>query len=778
MNTNKTGWCGENNDDGLCGDESEDDDWEEQSSNSLVAKSAFASSCKEIRSPNKKQRIIDFKNERDILVTKSDHRRTIVHIDVDCFYAQVEMLRNPSLKDKPLGIQQKYLLVTCNYVARKYGVTKLMGIKDALEKCPQLVIVKGEDLTHYREVSYKLTELLQQYTPLVERLGFDENFLDITDIVDRKLLTKNSDEAFEVVGHVYGENQLTSGMQSPCDCGCIERLTIGTHIASDIRQAVYQDIGLTCCAGVAHNKVLAKLVAGANKPNDQTLLLPHQADHLLLSLSKIRLIPGIGHTTAKRLVAMGMNSVHDLRVFPLEVLQNEFGTNLAVTMYQLANGIDDSPVKPSGAPQSISDEDSFKKCSKLEEAKEHMTGLLKNLITRINNDGRVPQTIRVTVRKFSQTHKWSRESRQCSVPNDIANTFLKGVTGQQTLLNKLLDLCVVLFCKMVDIKNQFHLTLINVCFAKLKERTKSSSTISSFFGGTNKRKEVSTISQVSSQTSNEKIQTVKLNLYSADEDTAALCHEGTTSTAHDKTESNDSKLTVCGWFEPQITSGPESNLPSRYNIKADQKESEQNVFCENTQSQQMPGFTPLKRSRSTERLSNSSHTVSHPKLTQDGSSGGYASTDGYSSNKMDYFKKSKSFFAKKKDSLVSQWGKPTHTCEQNQVTSISVGETASSQMNGGTLPFLGSSQDIDPKEFAELQSCTAPSKVDLPKGIDSTVFAELPADVQQELLHSWKTDFHTPFQTTSQQRKPSQPSKKQKTTVTIEQYFSRKSDTF
>ena len=117
--------------------------------------------------------------------TVSAHGRTIVHIDVDCFYAQVEMIRNPSLRDKPLGkyavyhltgnlitlmsfamltmnafksgIQQKYIIVTCNYEARKYGVTKLMLISEALKKCPNLVIVKGEDLTHYREMSYKIT---------------------------------------------------------------------------------------------------------------------------------------------------------------------------------------------------------------------------------------------------------------------------------------------------------------------------------------------------------------------------------------------------------------------------------------------------------------------------------------------------------------------------------------------------------------------------------------------------------------------------------------------
>ncbi|KAJ7428321.1 DNA polymerase iota [Pitangus sulphuratus] len=83
--------------------------------------------------------------------------RVIVHLDLDCFYAQVEMLRNPDLKNKPLGVQQKSLVVTCNYEARKFGIRKLMGVREAKEKCPQLVLVKGEDLTPYREMSNKVT---------------------------------------------------------------------------------------------------------------------------------------------------------------------------------------------------------------------------------------------------------------------------------------------------------------------------------------------------------------------------------------------------------------------------------------------------------------------------------------------------------------------------------------------------------------------------------------------------------------------------------------------
>uniref|UniRef100_A0A8C7AD71 DNA polymerase iota n=1 Tax=Neovison vison TaxID=452646 RepID=A0A8C7AD71_NEOVI len=143
--------------------------------------------------------------EAGVVPEGSSSSRVIVHVDLDCFYAQVEMISNPELKGKPLGVQQKYLVVTCNYEARKLGVKKLMNVRDAKEKCPQLVLVNGEDLTRYREMSYKVTELLEEFSPIVERLGFDENFVDLTEMVEKRLQQHQSDElsALTVSGHVY-----------------------------------------------------------------------------------------------------------------------------------------------------------------------------------------------------------------------------------------------------------------------------------------------------------------------------------------------------------------------------------------------------------------------------------------------------------------------------------------------------------------------------------------------------------------------------------------------
>ncbi|XP_015230859.1 PREDICTED: DNA polymerase iota [Cyprinodon variegatus] len=353
--------------------------------------------------------------------TPEPAQKVILHFDLDCFYAQVEMIRNPALRDVPLGIQQKYIIVTCNYVAREQGVTKLMSVTDAKEKCPKLVLVKGEDLTHYREMSYKVTEVLLSYCPLVERLGFDENFVDVTELVEQRLAQTSQPDSLSFKGHVFNHSSAdVKGSDHP-------RLAIGSHIAAELREAIHSKLGLTGCAGVATNKLLAKLVSGTFKPNQQTVLLQENIGDIMGCLSGLRKVPGVGHQTAKRLQALGLMSVKDLQLYPLNDLAREFGGGTAQRLKNLALGIDDSAVTPTGAPQSLSDEDSFKKMCSVKEVMEKIHELLSSLVERMHKDGRQPQTFRLTIRKYSATNKWfSRESRQCPIPGSTGQKILSG----------------------------------------------------------------------------------------------------------------------------------------------------------------------------------------------------------------------------------------------------------------------------------------------------------------------------------------------------------------
>ncbi|XP_053277619.1 DNA polymerase iota isoform X1 [Pleuronectes platessa] len=420
-------------------------------------------------------------------------QRVILHFDLDCFYAQVEMIRNPALREVPLaGIQQKYIIVTCNYVARDLGLTKLMSVIDAKEKCPQLVLVKGEDLTHYREMSYKVTELLMSYCPLVERLGFDENFMDVTEMVERRLTQTPDLNNFSFTGHVY--NHISANVKASDH----PRMALGSHIAAELREAIHNKLGLTGCAGIATNKLLAKLVSGAFKPNQQTTLLPENLCDIIGSLSSLRKVPGIGHQTAKRLQALGLVSIQDLQSFPLKDLVSEFGGPSAQRMKNLVIAVDDSPVTPTGAPQSLSDEDSFKKMASTKDVLQKTQQLLSSLVERMNKDGRQPLTFRLTIRRYSPTNKWfSRESKQCPIPNHIGQKIPSGSRDDAVL--QLVPLAMKLFHKMVDSNAPFHLTLINVCFSNLQTRGAAVSgkgSITSFFShGTSPRKTQTSSSQ-------------------------------------------------------------------------------------------------------------------------------------------------------------------------------------------------------------------------------------------------------------------------------------------
>ncbi|XP_056400915.1 DNA polymerase iota isoform X2 [Hyla sarda] len=393
-------------------------------------------------------------------------QRVIMHLDMDCFYAQVEMIRHPELREKPLGVQQKTFVITCNYVARDLGVKKCMTIREAKERCPQLVLVSGEDLTHYREMSYKVTGLLDEFCHKVERLGFDENFIDITDLVDKRLQDPQCDRAMKVSGHVYNHQAVDPGDRTH------QRLIMGSHVAADIRAAVHNRLGMTGCAGIASNKLLAKLVSGTFKPNQQTVLFPESCGHLTHSLDHVHKIPGIGYKTAQRLDTLGLSSVISLQSCPVAVLEKEFGAPVAHRIQALSRGEDDSPVTPSGPPQSLSEEDSFKKCCTVSDVRAKLEELLRLLINRLSADGRSAHTLRLTIRQFTPTNKYfNRESRQCPIPTNVA----QNISSDGAVVSALMELLMKLFEKMIDVRLTFHLTLLNVCFSNLKAARSSTS---------------------------------------------------------------------------------------------------------------------------------------------------------------------------------------------------------------------------------------------------------------------------------------------------------------
>lgn len=186
-------------------------------------------------------------------------------------------------------------------------------------------------------------------------------------------------------------------------------------------------------------------------------------------------LTGIGHSMAKKLRTINILSVTDLLICSQQVLAKEFGNSLAEQMVRLCHGIDDSKVIPSGEFKSISDEDSFKKCSTLDDARKRLKSLINGLLPRVSYDIGIPQTVRVTVRK-QEDKVYKRESRQCQIPNTVS------FNNKDKTRDLLLAICVSLFNKVVDVKKPFHLTLIGVSLTNFhKSSAAQSKKISNFF---------------------------------------------------------------------------------------------------------------------------------------------------------------------------------------------------------------------------------------------------------------------------------------------------------
>lgn len=413
-------------------------------------------------------------------ISENLHPNVVVHVDFDCFYAQVEEVLNPELRDKPLGIKQRFHIVTCNYPARvKFGITKMELISDALRKCPDLVIINGEDLSRYKAYSKRIAELLHAMIGPSERMGLDEHFMDITKLSEAQI-SKQTDEELENL-HISGPFYPSEEAFTECKCGCDKRLRVGSKIAQEIREKILHDLKLTCSVGVAHNKLLAKLVGQLNKPNNQTTLAPIAAALFMADMKDLRKVTGIGNRTASRIEELGIETIADLQNFETEKLLKKFGADMAARLKEMAMGVDSAEVKPSGKPKTVGLEDSCRPISIRSDAQEKFRALLSRLVIQIQDDGRIPQSIKVTVRKYDPLKKSSvRETKQCSLtPSHFrcADGKIQLVSGAD---DKILKNVMILFDRMVNLNQQFNITLLGLCFSKFQDQKRGPGSIASF----------------------------------------------------------------------------------------------------------------------------------------------------------------------------------------------------------------------------------------------------------------------------------------------------------
>mmetsp|Transcript_560 Transcript_560/g.1669 ORF Transcript_560/g.1669 Transcript_560/m.1669 type:complete len:852 (-) Transcript_560:470-3025(-) len=381
-----------------------------------------------------------------------DQKRVLIHLDVDCFYCQTEEIRDPSLRERPVAITQKYLCVTCNYPARQSGVKKLQSCKDALLACPELVLISGEDLTPYRRASRAILAVLTRFG-ILEKGGMDEAFLDVTKEARSRVAAGD-------VGHFQGHIHLNQGLlQSdnphrpmdlrvsclPAEAAAAEAaalsesmsdggtgwgplLCAGTAIAAEARAAVKAETGFRTSAGIACNKMLAKLVSGLHKPDDQTVLFPTEAAGFIRHLP-LRAIHGVGYKMSHQLEEMQLRTADDLRKVSSGTLISAFGQRIGSFLFQAARGKDSAAIKPVQPPKAVTVEDSFKSCSTPNAAAHVLKILAPDLIARVQEEfeetGRRPTALLLKWRLFGS--RWQdgvgRSSTSCPMPPVVQPPF-------------------------------------------------------------------------------------------------------------------------------------------------------------------------------------------------------------------------------------------------------------------------------------------------------------------------------------------------------------------
>ncbi|WP_180105622.1 MULTISPECIES: DNA polymerase IV [unclassified Acinetobacter] len=247
--------------------------------------------------------------------------RKIIHIDMDAFFASVELRERPELKQLPVVVSSHHpraVICAASYPAREFGLRSAMSMAQARKLCPQVVVIEP-NFEKYRAVSAQIHAIFQRYTSLIEPLSLDEAYLDVT------------------------EN--------------LQHIPSATEVAMRIQAEILQSTGLTASAGVAPNKFLAKVASDWNKPNGICIIKPSQVLHFIHDLA-LKKIPGVGKVTQEKLKAMQLNTLGDLQQIEEAVLIHHFG-KYGRQLYLYAQGIDERPVQSSRERQQISKETTF-----------------------------------------------------------------------------------------------------------------------------------------------------------------------------------------------------------------------------------------------------------------------------------------------------------------------------------------------------------------------------------------------------------------------------------
>lgn len=281
--------------------------------------------------------------------------RKVAHVDMDAFYASVEQRDDSQLRGKPVVVAwrgNRSVVCAASYEARRFGIRSAMPASRAERLCPDAIFVPP-DFPRYRAVSRQVREIFGRHTDLIEPLSLDEAYLDVT------------------------ENKTG--------------LPTATRVAQTIRRQIREELNLTASAGVAPNKFLAKIASDWRKPDGLFVIQPADIASFLPPLAVGR-IPGVGKVTEKVLGQLGVKTVGDLRKMEVLALEEHFGRH-GLRLYELARGIDESPVQPNRLAQSVSAEDTFESDVLLEETEPMIRRLAEKTWSASRKESRTGRTV-------------------------------------------------------------------------------------------------------------------------------------------------------------------------------------------------------------------------------------------------------------------------------------------------------------------------------------------------------------------------------------------------
>ena len=302
---------------------------------------------------------------------QSEHQRWIMHVDMDAFYASVEILDNPNLKGLPVivgGRSARGVVSTCSYEARKFGVHSAMPLFEARRLCPHGVYLPVRP-HRYAEMSGKIMAIFRETSPLVEQLSIDEAFLDLT------------------------------GM---------ERLGGAETIAHQVQDRIQEELKLSASVGLAPNKFLAKLASDMDKPHGFVKITPGEAEAMLAPMPVTKIF-GIGRSAEDKLKQFGIEKIGQLASADVAILRKVFGIN-AEQVKRLARGLDDRPVVNEEEAKSIGKENTFDyDLTDFESCRDEVLDLSGQVGWRLRRENLAGHTVTLKV-KFADFHTITRSS--------------------------------------------------------------------------------------------------------------------------------------------------------------------------------------------------------------------------------------------------------------------------------------------------------------------------------------------------------------------------------